>query len=155
MAVWQMWVFFWKNFNKYLFIPFATLTVLQIGMQQHYELGKYLRRRYQSILGGDRYINDIVYVRSMYKNVIQFDLRKTIPNVCFIKILRYRYWKNSYVSSFKLSCSLSAWKGTAMEQKYTMATHPHPHNSRKPWWAFFQWKTLCTFRAWNEKIHGI
>lgn len=37
---------------------------LQLGKNQHFELGKYFRRRYKNLLGNDEYSADNIYIQS-------------------------------------------------------------------------------------------
>lgn len=56
------------------FWPGGYAQLTKIGMQQHYELGKFLRSRYNKLLGYGDYSADKVYVYSTVRS------RKTVVN---------------------------------------------------------------------------
>lgn len=48
----------YKNFYSNQF------SLFQLGKEEHFELGKFLRRRYKSLLGSQKYASDLVNVQS-------------------------------------------------------------------------------------------
>lgn len=57
-----------KSKTRFFLLNFTKMFEFQVGMQQHYELGQFLRKRYAKLLGNGEYNTDKVYVYSTVCN---------------------------------------------------------------------------------------